>query len=443
MTGRTNDTHSLHPNSVEAERALLGGLMQRPTALREIDLSADDLWRDDHKHLFRLLREMLVGGEHIDLITVPERVMRTEEAGKYGGLSYVIELPDHAPSTVNLDHYARIIREKSEHRRIMQIGNEAVTRASRQGESPAAVAAWVVTQMRAIGGSARAEWVSLADAMQNAEAEITERQMRDGQREGLTTGSALLDDMFSGLKGGRLYVIGGRPAMGKTGLALQMAESCAADPLGKGAVGIFSMEMDADELGERTLVGEAKLAAGATRRELTADEWDSIYDARPRLAGLPVFIQDRPSRTVADIVSAAHKLEATAGSVRAIMIDYLQLMDGEGATQNLRIAAISKALKALARDMDVPVVLLSQLSRDCDKRPKDKRPLLSDLRDSGGIEQDADVVMFVYRHEVYYPGMDQGVAEVIVRKQRKGPIGVVKLQWHAGRFIDLSGSSVW
>jgi replicative DNA helicase len=433
-----------HPHAIEAEQSLLGGLMKRPEAIREIDLDPDDLWRDDHRQVYKLLIEMLAKGEAIDMITVPERVMRSGDAGKYGGASYVIELPEFCPSTANLEYYAHIIRRTADHRRIMTMASDAVLQASRQDEDPSEVAERLAGQLQTIGAAGASEWTNLDTAISRAKDDIERRENAGNGREGLTTGFFALDEMISGLCKGKLYVLGARPAMGKTGLALQMVMAMGGDPAGSGTVGFYSMEMDAEELGERAALSDAGIDSQRARKgTMTADDWEAFYVAEKALQACPLAIDDKPSRSVADIVRSTRKLETIEGGVRGIVVDYLQLMDGKGENQNLRIAAITKGLKALARDMKIPVILLSQLSRDCEKRG-DKRPMMSDLRDSGGIEQDADVVAFIYRHSVYNPDdLDAaGTAEVIIRKQRKGPTGTVKLSWNAGRFSDLAANDM-
>jgi replicative DNA helicase len=432
-----------HPNNVPAEGALLGGLIKKPEMIREIDLDPDDLWREDHRHMYRLLIEMLGKGEKIDMITLPERVAGLPNPSKVGGVSYVFDLESGSVSTANLSHYADLIRECADLRRVMHAADRAHEMASRKGLPSHEIAEQLRGEIGTIGATGATEWQNLDGAIIGAKADMERREQSGNGREGLTTGFPELDRITSGICPGKLYVIGGRPAMGKTGLAMQIAMGMCADPDGVGTVGFFSMEMDAEELGERAVLSEAGVDSQAARRgALTSDDWEAIMQAEEGLRSLPLSIDDKPGRSLADIVRSARKLEVIEGGVRGIVIDYLQLMDGKGENQNLRIAAITKGLKALARDMKIPVILLSQLSRDCEKRG-DKRPMMSDLRDSGGIEQDADLIAFVYRDEFYNAdSADSGLAEVIIRKQRKGPTGIVKLAWNAGRFAHYSDPSL-
>ena len=430
-----------HPNSVESERALLGAFIQWPELMREIELDVADLWRDDHRHMYRLLLTMRAEGAAIDLVTLPERVMRTGEQGKYGGVAYAIELPEYGQSRANVSHYAQVIREKADQRRLMAIGHELIAAASAHTDQPATLAETARAKLATIGAAGGGEWINLADAMDSAVEAMAKREAQGTGRSGLTTGFPALDAMLSGLCPGKLYLVAARPAMGKTGLALQFAEGMAADESGQGAVGIFSMEMDAHELAERSILGAVNVRKEAARAGyMTVDEWDLIAASHERLQGLPIAIQDRPARSLADIVQGARRLEVHhTGGVRALVIDYLQLMHGDGENQALRIGAISGGLKSLARELGVPIILLSQLNRECEKRA-DKRPMMSDIRDSGSVEQDCDCIIFIYRHEVYAPedALCFGIAEAIVRKQRNGPTGTVKLKYREGRFADMA-----
>ena len=423
----------MHPNAVEAERALLGGVIQRPDALDQIkgQLDAEDFWRDDHRLLYTLLVDMHNNEEAIDLITVPERVLRTGESGKYGGVAYVVEMPDHAPSTANLSHYAGLIRSKSMLRQLMSLGNELSSNASRHPDDVNALLDKTTTELvrLATQGSGGERWHQVSMIIDEEMLKFEELASRDDDETvGLTSGFTKLDKMTAGLQPGDLLILAARPSMGKTALALNLALNGAL--LGGAGVGIYSLEMSRHQLVDRLLcslglIDGTKLRTGS----LDADDWDRLNTASEQLRQLKIHINDRPGLSIGEVRADALQLKSKDPSLGLILLDYIQLMGATDprASRVQQVSEMSRGLKALAKDLNVPVVALSQLSRGVEQR-QDKRPMMSDLRESGAIEQDADVILFIYRDEYYNPdSADQGLAEVIIAKQRNGPTGTVKL----------------
>ena len=431
--GPDNNRHSLHPNAVEAERALLGGVIQKPSALEQIkgQLDAEDFWRDDHRLLYQLLVDMHTNQEAVDLITVPERVLRTGEPGKYGGVAYVVELPEHAPSTVNLEHYAKLVRSKSMLRQLMTLGNELSTHASRHPDDVDSLLDKTTTELVRLSTQGRGgeRWHPVSITIDEEMLKFEELSTRDGDETvGLTSGFNKLDKMTAGMQPGDLLILAARPSMGKTALALNLALNSAL--LGGAGVGIYSLEMSRHQLVDRLLcslgmIDGTKLRTG----NLDADDWDRLNNAGEQLRQLKIHINDRPGLSISEVRADALALKAKEPTLGLVLLDYIQLMGATDprASRVQQVSEMSRGLKALAKDLNVPVVALSQLSRGVEQR-QDKRPMMSDLRESGAIEQDADVILFIYRDEYYNPdSADQGLAEVIIAKQRNGPTGTVKL----------------
>ncbi len=432
------------PWSVEAERAVLGGLLLEPERLDDVleRMSPADLYRDDHRALLELLREMAGAAEPIDLVTVPERMSRGGQDQRYGGIGYVLQLTDDLPSTANLRHYADVIHEKAVRRRVIEAAHKAVEEAYKEAEDAA-------TLVEKAGGflaeitetEARRSWEPVSLIVDAELQRIEEVSNRTGDVTGLPTGFEKLDEMLAGLHPTDLVILAARPAMGKTALVLNLALNAA--KLAGAGVGVFSLEMGRGQLVTRLLCNLGRVEAGSVRTgRLTNDEWERLLGASERLRQLPIHIDDTPGVSIGDVRTRARRLKQAQPHLELIIIDYLQLMQGEDprASRQQQISDISRGLKILAKELKVCVLALSQLNRDVEKRKDDKRPMVSDLRESGAIEQDADVIMFIYRDEVYHKdSAEKGVAEVIIGKQRNGPIGMVKLgfQGQFARFKDL------
>ena len=410
-----------YPHSKEAERAYLGGLIIAPDALDRCHVAPDDFYDPRHGRLFALLRAMRRGGEAIDPVTVPERVGRGDDGGedRYGGMMYVVELPDRAASTVNLGHYADIIRAHAVRRQILSLAEE-MTCAGLDAQRPTGE---VITEavsrleaMQAEGGSGH--WRGLSEYVEEALEEMATAQ-EGGAPSGWRTGYPALDEVIPGLCQGELWILAARPGMGKSALALGLAQAVAEQG---GVVGIYSLEMPGRQLGMRSVVGGSGVPIERARRgAMSGQDQDAICDEAERLRALQVYVDDRPGLSIAQVIAGAHELRATTGEVGAVLVDYLQLCDARGDSRSRAVGEISRGLKGLSKTLGCPVIALSQLSREVERR-KDKRPVLSDLRDSGEIEQDADGVMFLYREDYYDPDtVSQGVCECIVSKQRNGP----------------------
>ncbi len=419
-----------YPHNLEAERALLGGLIADPDRMGEIgDLATDDFYRPDHGRLFGLLKAMGAKGDKIDLVTVPERVMAGDNAEQYGGVGYVMQLPDHAPSTANLAHYARLVREKSILRQMIEkaegLANEAYTQPAEVDELVDKAA----REMLSLGESTSSRGFRPLSVLVDDEFVRIEQVQEERGKTGTTTGFVALDERMGGFNPTDLVVLAARPGMGKTALALNFAQNAAIKD-GAG-VGIFSMEMSAQQLAGRLLCCRALVDNGRIKKgRLDPDDWERLLEASDELRELKIHIDDTPALSIGDVRARALRLSATVPGLKLILIDYLQLMRGDekNAPREQQISSISRGLKALAKDLDVTVVALSQLNRAVETRA-DKMPKLSDLRESGAIEQDADMIMFIYRDEYYNKeaSTEKGLATVEVAKHRHGEPGRVQL----------------
>jgi replicative DNA helicase len=419
------------PQAIEAERALLGGLIESPSQIDQIvsTVKAEDFYRPDHSALFALLLDMKGRDEPIDSITVPERIGRDGRVDDFGGLAYVVQLVDHVPSTANLGHYAGVIREKALLREVIQTAGTLRDRAFTQPKDVGEMLEGALRQMQTIGErNAARNWHQVSLVVDD---EVLRIEQLSESSEGLTgtsTGFVDLNEKLAGLHPTDLLILAARPAMGKTALALNIAQNAALiDGIG---VGLFSLEMSRGQLVTRMLCCQARVEAGRVRTgRLAADDWERLLDASETLRKSSIYIDDTPGVTIMDLRIRAKQLKAAQPNLGLLVIDYLQLMQGEDprSSRQQQISDISRGLKILAKDLSVPVLALSQLNRAVEQRA-DKRPMVSDLRESGAIEQDADVIMFIYRDEIYNPDTaEKGLAEVIIAKQRNGPTGTVKL----------------
>lgn len=425
------------PQAVEAERALLGGLLQEPSELVRVAerVRPEDFYRPEHAALFKLLVEMQTRGDSIDLVTVAERLTRGNQADRYGGAGYVAELPEHAPSTANLPHYAEVIREKSSLRDLIRVSVELANKAYAQPDDVTTLLDQAARDMAMLGqGTGRKSWLAISEIVDEELLRIEQVAEKGGTTSGLTTGFADLDKKLAGLHKSDLYILAARPAMGKTALGLNIAQNVAL--MENVAVGVFSLEMSRGQLVTRMLCCHGLVDAGRVRTgQMDTDDWDRFLDASEYLRKATIQIDDNPGLALAELRARARRLKSEHPNLGLIVLDYLQLMRGDDARapREQQISAISRGLKAMAKDLDCAVIALSQLNRGVESRA-DKRPLVSDLRESGAIEQDADVILFIYRDEYYNPeSLDKGLAEVIIAKQRNGPTGTVKLAFQ-GQF---------
>ena len=432
------------PEAIESERALLGGLIERPDQVAVISesVSPEDFFLPHHGQLYKLLVDMSARGDSIDLVTVLEQIRREDRSQEFGGVAYVSELPEQVPSTANLPFYAGNIRDMATLRGLIKTNREAMAEAYAKPRDVGALVEQVVKNLTAIGqGQGRRSWQQISLIVDEELQRIEKLSEQEGTTTGATTGFLDLDGKLAGLHPSDLLILAARPAMGKTALALNIAQNVAL--LEHRAVGLFSLEMSRGQLVTRMMCCEALVDAGRVRTgTLDSEDWERLIKAEQRLRATRVFIDDTPGLSIGDVRARGRRLKAEHDDLSLIVIDYLQLMKGDDARapREQQISSISRGLKGLAKDLDCPVLALSQLNRGVESR-QDKRPLVSDLRESGAIEQDADVIMFIYRDEYYNPeSLDKGLAEVIIAKQRNGPTGTVKLafQGQYARFRQLS-----
>lgn len=431
----------LPPQSIEAEQSVLGGLLLDNRAWeRIVGLVSDaDFYRDEHRRIFRHIARMLDRGQPADAVTVAESLDAAGESEHTGGLAYLGELAANTPSATNIRRYAEIVRERRIRRDVLAMGHRVTELAMAAGSDTASLLEEVtgLTMRLADTRHAGREPQTIDELLPGVLEALEQRTQKRGQISGLPTGFRDLDQLTCGLHPGDLIIVAGRPSMGKTTLAANIAENAA---LAGGCAFVVSLEMGAGQLAERSMARFAGLSTQALRSgDLGDEDYSRVSASLARLSGKRLIVADDPTLShVARIRLAARKVRQRHGGLDLIVIDYLQLMRGEGSTRNEEMGSITRALKLLAREQNCPIILLSQLSRKVEERT-DKRPMMSDLRDSGSIEQDADTVLMCYRDDYYRPDSPfKGFAEILIRKQRMGPLGDVRLvfQGEFSRFCD-------
>ncbi|GIX36607.1 MAG: replicative DNA helicase [Lysobacteraceae bacterium] len=434
------DSLRVPPHAIEAEQAVLGGLMLDENAWDQIadKLREEDFYRRDHQLIFRAIGALVEQQKPCDAVTLGEYFEAHGLAEQVGGVDYVIELARNTPSAANITAYAEIVREKSVLRQLIDVG----TRIANDGFQPEGrgvrelleQAERAVFEIAESGARGKQKFVAVKEAVKDAFRILQERYDNPGQLTGVPTGFIELDQRTTGLQPSDLIILAARPSMGKTALALNIAEYAALKT--RRAVAVFSMEMSASQLAFRLISSLGRVDAQNLRTgQLGDEEWSRVTHAITLLADARLFIDDTPALSPTELRSRARRLAREHGGLGLIVIDYLQLMQVPGNKENraTEIAEISRSLKALAKELDCPVIALSQLNRSLEQRT-DKRPVMSDLRESGGIEQDADLILFIYRDEYYHPDSpDKGLAEIIIGKQRNGPTGTLKLVFN-GRY---------
>ena len=426
------------PHSIEAEQSLLGALLLDNQAFdRVADLvTGEDFYRDDHRRLWRHIARLIGASKPADVVTVSESVEASEDKDKTGGPAYLGALAQNTPSALNIRRYAELVRERAVQRRLAQvatgIAEEALNPGGKEVGQLLDEAESRIFQIAESGARRDQGLLEIKPVLARVFERIDHLYHRENQSDvtGVPTGYTRIDQMTSGLQAGDLVIIAARPSMGKTALALNIAEHVAVD---NGLpVAIFSMEMSSTQLAMRMLGSIARVDQHKMRTgRLNDKEWGDLSDAMGKLHETPLFIDEGGALTALEVRARARRLKRQYSKLGLIVIDYLQLMaaTSQGENRATEISEISRSLKAMAKELDVPVVALSQLSRGVESRT-DKRPMMSDLRESGAIEQDADVIMFIYREVVYKPDLPEdqrGLAEVIIGKQRNGPIGTIKL----------------
>lgn len=420
------------PANLEAERAVLGAMLLDSTALNAVleHVKVDDFYREAHRHIFSAVCALFERTEPFDPLSVAEELRRAGNLERVGGAVYVSGLMDAVPSMSAVEHYARIIRDKAMVRRMIYAASEIMT----MGYGSATAPRDYLDQSQklvfeVLDAGSRSDAVPLKTVLKDAISHIqTLYQQREGVT-GLTTGFEKLDQLLLGWQPTDLIILAARPAMGKTTFALNLASNAALE--GGAAVVIFSLEMGAEQLALRLLSAESRIELSKLRSGFLSDaDWPRLANAAARLSEVNIFIDETPSISVLEVRAKTRRLHLE-GKCDLVVIDYLQLMRGRAATNSREqeISEISRSLKGLAKELHVPVIALSQLNRGLEQRT-DKRPLMSDLRESGAIEQDADIIGFIYRDEVYHPDTDdKGIGEIIIGKHRNGPTGTVKLKF--------------
>jgi replicative DNA helicase len=423
------------PHNLEAEKSVLGAILIQNEAFNHAAelIDAKDFFRNAHSRIFEKMVVLSERGDAIDFVTLKEELSKTGELDTVGGPAYIASLADGVPRSANVEYYARIVKEKSTLRSLIHSANKILVEAYEAEQEPDLLLDEAERSIFAIAEDRiRAGFVPLRDLVQTSFATIEKLQQQKGMVTGVPTGFIDLDEMTSGLQPSDLVLVAARPSMGKTSFVLNIAQhiGTATDM----TVGFFSLEMSKEQLFMRMLTSEARIDAHRFRTGyLNEKDYGRLSHALGTLAEAKVFIDDTASIGVLEMRAKARRLKAEHG-LHLLVIDYIQLMQGRGRfeSRQAEIASISRSLKGLAKELHVPIVALSQLSRASETRA-DHRPQLSDLRESGALEQDADVVMFIYRAEQYRDSdgnpntEEQGTAEIIIGKQRNGPIGTAKL----------------
>lgn len=426
---QTAESLRLPPHSVEAEQSILGGLMLDNSGWDRIAdlLHGGDFYRRDHQLIFEAIGTLSEKSIPSDAVTVSEHLEKCSQLDDAGGLAYIASLARDTPSAANIKAYAEIVRERSMLRELIRVGGEIAGSAhANDGRGAADLvdeAERKVFEIAERGQRAGTGFIGLRKILPGVIDRLDELSHSEGDITGVATGFQKFDALTAGLHGGELIIIAGRPSMGKTTLAMNIAENAAI--AGKVPTAIFSMEMSAEQLAFRMIGSIGRVNQSNLRTGRFSDEdWTRINSAVAIMSQAPIFIDDTPALSPTEIRARARRLKREHG-LGLIVVDYLQLMGISGTRENraTEISEISRSLKALAKELNVPIVALSQLNRGVEQRT-DKRPVMSDLRESGAIEQDADLIAFIYREEVYDPDTPRkGVADIIIAKQRNGPIG--------------------
>jgi replicative DNA helicase len=437
------------PNSIQAEQSVLGGLMLDNQTWDSVSdkVSEGDFYRKDHRLIFKTIASLADKQVPFDVITISEALEETGELESIGGLAYLGMLAKETPSAANIVSYANIVRDRSILRQLIHIGTQisdsAFNTEGRETSELLEQAEREVFKIAEQRQRGQGGFMSIKSLLARAVDKIEIMFAQEGSITGASTGFTELDRLTSGLQPADLIIVAGRPSMGKTTIAMNMAENIA---IKSGTpVAVFSMEMPGDALAMRMMSSLGRIDQHRVRTgKLEDDDWPRLTSAMSLLAETKLFIDDTPALTPTEVRSRARRLTREHGQLGLIVLDYLQLMQSPSSGDNRvqQISDISRGLKALAKEMNVPVIALSQLNRNLEQRPN-KRPMMSDLRESGAIEQDADLILFVYRDEVYNEDSpDKGIAEVIIGKQRNGPLGTVRLTFlgQYTRFENYAGN---
>ncbi|MGH8460973.1 MAG: replicative DNA helicase [Stenotrophobium sp.] len=438
----------LPPHSIEAEQSVLGGLMLDNRVWNDLSdrVTAEDFYRADHQLIFRAIAELCGSHKPCDFITLCEHLRHHGKLEEAGGVSYLGTLANDTPSAANVLAYVEIVRERAVLRTLIAAGSDIAEMGFRpDGRTHTDLidlAEQKVFAIRNKSQHAQGGWHTMPKLMDKVELRIEQMRANQGGLAGLSTGFTELDKLTTGLHPGDLVILAGRPSMGKTSLALNIAEHVALYE--KKSAAVFSMEMPADQLALRVLSSFARIDMGKLRSgELEDRDWDRLVSQGGLVREAPLYIDDTGALSPLELRARARRMKQRH-DIQLIVVDYIQLMQVPGSKENRtnEISEISRGLKTLAKELEIPVIALSQLNRGVEQRDN-KRPRMSDLRESGGIEQDADIVAFIYRDEVYNKeSPDKGIAEIIITKQRNGPLGTVKTAFlgQFTRFENLARS---
>ncbi len=433
------------PHSLEAEQALLGSLMMRPQSLHEVVdfVSADYFYADKHRVLFKTIVELHSKGEPIDLVSVTTKLKERKETDRAGGMPYITEIVRTVPSTTNVEYYAEIVAEKATLRGLIEAGDLIAEMGYRESSEIEEVLDEAEKTVHAITSSQKSQkFVGIKEILPDVWNTIENLHESSDELRGIPTGFTSLDNKLAGFQKSDLIILAARPSMGKTSLALDIARQTAIKH--NIPVGIFSLEMSSQQLVDRMVASESRVDAWKLRtgKKLTEDEFVKIRDAMDRLSKAPIYIDDQPGQTILKMRSTARRLKSEYG-LGLLIVDYLQLITTTKNYDSMvnQVTEISRSLKSIARELKVPVLALSQLSRAVESRGG--KPRLSDLRDSGSIEQDADVVMFIHREDKYKENSDRpNIAEILIEKHRNGPTGMAELYFDADKitFMNIENS---
>ena len=433
------------PQNIEAEQAVLGAMLIKKEAISEVVtiLIGTDFYRDAHRIIFDAMLELFNKNEAVDLITITEQLRKNEQLDKVGGIAYVTSLANSVPTAANIEYHAKIVKEKGQLRHLINSATAIAGMGYEDNENVIDVmdkAENMILEVAAKRGGG--DFTPIKNILLDTFSKIEVLYASKGGITGTPTGFKDLDKLTSGLQPSDLILVAARPSMGKTAFTLNLATHIAVRE--KKAVAFFSLEMSKEQLVQRMLCSEGAIDSQRLRiGELDDKDWGKLISAADRLSTAPIFIDDTAGITVMELRSKARRLK-TEYDLKLIVIDYLQLMQGSsskgGDNRQQEISEISRSLKALARELNVPVIALSQLSRSVESRQV-KKPMLSDLRESGSLEQDADIVMFLYREDYYDPDTEnKNITDVIIAKHRNGPVDTVQLFFHKQftKFADLS-----
>lgn len=433
----------LPPHSIESEQAVIGGLLLANQYWDDVasHVSSEDFYRQDHRNIFRTMELLVEEEQPIDPITLADKLHSLELLEKSGGMAYLAEMAQNIPSAANVVAYARVVKEKSLSRQLLVTANkiEQITR-NPEGRLAKDIVEEAERELALIsdGRDKNDGPRYVNNILRNTVEQIDTLHQNRGQLSGLSSGFIDLDKLTNGLHKSDLIIVAARPAMGKTTFAMNLVEAALLkNGENPGAVVVFSMEMSAEQLMFRLLSAVGRIDQGDIKRgNLQDDDWNRLVAASGQLKDKPLYIDDTPALTPSDLRARVRRIQREEGEIGLVMVDYLQLMQVSGRSEGrtAEISEISRSLKAMAKEYNCPVIALSQLNRSLENRPN-KRPQMSDLRESGAIEQDADIIMFIYRDEIYNPDNEdsRGKAEIIIGKHRAGPTDTVDLTF-IGRY---------